>query len=303
MLNENALNAFLALAKTGSFQEAARMIGVSNASLSRYILQAETETGLMLFNRSRNNSKLTLEGQEYLSVAQDLKSDLERYQRRVAGLGDANGCILRIGCGPLTTRTLILPVLRKVRDEMPDLRYEVLVSAYARPLDLLQKDKFDIFVGDLTYTPEADDVEILVMERQPVVFMAHPAHPIHGRGPLSLGEIFEFPFASPHLHKHWKATLTKALGGDATAAKIVSALPQIECDDYGFLNALLERPDIIVGGMREAFEELLFSAKAKEIAVVAPIYWNICASRKSQGASAALDLFWSKLVELNTTRW
>lgn len=302
MLNENALNAFLALAQTGSFQAAARKIGVSNASLSRYIAQAEVDTGLTLFHRTRNNSKLTRAGQEYLTIAQDLKSDLVRYQKQVADLGNTNSGVLRIGCGPLTTRTLILPILQKVRAEMPGLRFEVLVSAYARPLDLLQNDQFDIFVGDLTYTPEADDVEILVVEKQQVVFMAHPSHPIHGRGPQTPTDIFGFPFASPHLHKHWKATLTKALGGDATAAKIVSALPQIECDDYGFLNALLEKPDIIVGGMREAFEELLDSGKIKEITVVAPIYWNICASRKSQGASAALDLFWSKLVEVNTTR-
>ncbi|CUJ97820.1 Cyn operon transcriptional activator [Shimia thalassica] len=300
MLNENALNAFLALAKTGSFQDAARLIGVSNASLSRYIVQVETETGLTLFNRSRNNSKLTREGQEYLSVAQDLKSDLERYQRRVVDLGNTNGGMLRIGCGPLTTRTLILPVLRKVREEMPDLRFEVLVSAYARPLDLLQKDQFDIFVGDLTYTPEADDVEILVVEKQPVVFMAHPAHEIHERGPQSLGDVFEFPFASPHLHKHWKATLTKALGGDARAAQKVAALPQIESDDYAFLTSLLERPDIIVGGMRGAFTELLASGQVKEVDVIAPPFWNICASRKSNGDSAALNLFWSTLVELNT---
>lgn len=299
MLNENALNAFLALAKTGSFQEAARMIGVSNASLSRYILQAETETGLSLFNRSRNNSKLTREGQEYLSVAQDLKSDLERYQRRVAILGDTNGGILRIGCGPLTTKTLILPVLRMVREEMPDLRFEVLVSAYARPLDLLQNDQFDIFVGDLTYTPEADDVEIVVVEKQPVVFVAHAAHEIHRRGPQSLGDVFEFPFASPHLHKHWKATLTKALGGDAGAAKKVAALPRIESDDYAFLTALLDRPDVIVGGMREAFTEMLASKKIKEVDVIAPPFWNICASRKTQGGTAALNLFWSKLVEFN----
>ncbi|UWQ93052.1 LysR family transcriptional regulator [Rhodobacteraceae bacterium M382] len=300
MLNENALNAFLVLAQTGSFQEAARKIGVSNASLSRYIAQAEVETGLTLFHRTRNNSKLTRAGQEYLTVAQDLKSDLDRYQNRVAELGNTNGGVLRVGCGPLTTRTLILPTLLKVRKEMPNLRFEILVSAYARPLDLLQNGQFDIFVGDLTYTPEADDVDILVMEKQQVVFVAHPAHPIHGRGPQSLSDIFEFPFASPHLHKHWKATLTKALGGDVTAAQKVAALPQIESDDYAFLAALLDSPDIIVGGMPETFKELLALQTVKEIPVLSPLYWNICASRKSQGGSAALDLFWSRLADLNT---
>lgn len=298
MLTENILNAFLALAQTGSFQEAARKIGVSNASLSRYIAQAEADTGLTLFSRTRNNSKLTRAGQEFLPVAQDLKSDLERFQKRVSDLGETGGSVLRIGCGPLTSRTLILPTLQKVRQEMPNLRFEVLVSAYARPLDLLQSGQFDIFVGDLTYTPEADNVEIVVMEKRAVVFLAHAAHEIHSRGPQSLGEIFDYPFASPHLHKHWKATLTNALGGDATAAEKVDALPQIESDDYAFLAALLDKPDIIVGGMREAFAELLEANKIKEVSVKTPVFWNICASRKSGAGSAPLDLFWSKLLEM-----
>jgi DNA-binding transcriptional LysR family regulator len=301
MINENALTAFLTLARTGSFKEAAREIGVSNASLSRYIAQAEAEAGFTLFNRTRNNSKLTREGYEFLPVAQTLQTDLESYARRVADMQHAGGGILRIGCGPLTTRTLIMPVLLNLHKEMPELRFEVVVSAYQRPLDLLQSGQFDVFIGDLTYTPAADDIEIVVMDKQPIIFLAHTAHEIHAKGPQSLAELFEYPFASPHLHKHWKATLIEALGGSQQAEEKVKALPQIECDDYGFLSGLLAKPDFIVGGMRETFAETLGSKTVREIVVSPPIHWNICASRKAQDASAALDLFWSMLIKTNAT--
>lgn len=299
MINENALTAFLTLARTGSFKEAAREIGVSNASLSRYIAQAEAEAGFTLFTRTRNNSKLTREGYDFLPVALNLQTDLDSYARRVADMRHAAGGVLRIGCGPLTTRTLIMPVLLNLRKEMPDLRFEVLVSAYRRPLDLLQSGQFDVFIGDLTYTPAADDIEIVVMDKQPVIFLAHATHEIHTKGPQTLAELFEYPFASPHLHKHWKATLIEALGGSQQAEEKVKALPQIECDDYGFLSGLLTNPDFIVGGMRETFSEVLASKTAREIVVSPPIHWNICASRKSQDSSAALDLFWSMLVNTN----
>lgn len=301
MINENALTAFLTLARTGSFKEAARETGVSNASLSRYIAQAETEAGFTLFNRTRNNSTLTREGQEFLPVAQSLKADLESYTRRVADMRDAGRGVLRIGCGPLASRTLIMPALQHARARLPDLRFEVLVSAYRRPLDLLQSGQFDIFVGDLTYTPAAENIEIVVMDKQPVVFLAHTSHDVHTKGPQSLADVFEYPFASPHLHKHWKATLTKAFGGDQQAEDKVRALPQIECDDYSFLSGLLAEPDFIVGGMRETFAEVLATKTAREITVSPPIQWNICASRKAQVHSEALDMFWSVLVGVNTT--
>ncbi|MEP0961512.1 MAG: LysR family transcriptional regulator [Roseobacter sp.] len=300
-MNENALNAFLKLAETGSFQQAARDIDVSNASLSRYIAQAEEHTGFALFHRNRNNSKLTREGQEFLPIAIKLKADLEQYAKQVVNLQDKGRSTLLIGCGPLTTREIVLPVIKQVLLAMPEMRFRILVSAYGRPLDLLQNGEFDIFIGDLTYTPNAEGVEIMVLEKRPIAFMAHIDHEIHQLGPCSLKDIFSYPFASAHLHKHWRTTLMKALGGDAQAANMVNALPKIESDDYGCLTGLLSEPDFIVGGMRSSFNELLSTGAIREIPLRTPISWNICASRKETDSSAALDLFWAKLIEVNAT--
>ncbi|WP_120499832.1 LysR family transcriptional regulator [Roseovarius sp. EL26] len=301
MLNENALTAFLTLSKTGSFQQAASQMGVSNASLSRYIAQAEEYTRFPLFHRNRNNSKLTRTGQEFLHIAIALKADLDRYTAQIADLRETGPGTLLIGCGPLTTRTLILPALQSIRREIKDLRFKILVSAYGRPLDHLQSGQFDVFVGDLTYTPNADGIEIMVMEKQPVVFAAHATHEIHRLGSCSLKDVFNYPFASPHLHKHWKTTLIKALGDDASAVEKVKDLPQIESDDYGLLTELLSKPDFIVGGMRTTFTEHFDLKAAKEIPIVSPISWNICAARKTNNSSAALELFWDTLIELNTS--
>lgn len=295
-MNENALTAFLALAETGSFQNAARAMGVSNASLSRYVGQAEDHTGLVLFHRSRNSSTLTRAGQEFLPIAQALREDLNRYATRVTSLRETGPGTLLIGCGPLTTRTLILPVLQSVGHVMPSLRFRILVSAYARPLDLLQAGKFDVFVGDLTYTPEADDIDIMVVEKQQVQFAAHRDHEIHQRGPQNIAGIFEYPFASPHLHKHWKTTLVRSLGGGAEAVEKVKTQPNIECDDYNLLTGLLAQPDYIVGGMPETFAELFRANTAKPVAMKQNITWNICAARKSQNTSTAVELFWKELA-------
>lgn len=296
-MNDNALTAFLTLAETGSFQNAARAMGVSNASLSRYIGQAEEHTGVVLFHRSRNSSTLTRAGQEFLPIARDLQADQKRYATRVASLRENGPGTLRIGCGPLTTRAMILPVMQSVRELLPDLRFKILVSAYARPLDLLQAGQFDVFVGDLTYTPEADNVEIMVMEKQEIQFVAHRDHEIHKRGPSNIARVFEYPFASPHLHKHWKATLIKSLGGDTEAANRVNALPDVECDDYNFLTGLLAQPDFIVGGMPDTFAELIDAKKVKPLSMKQNLTWNICAARKSQNTSAALEFCWNELAK------
>lgn len=299
MLNENALNALLFLAETGSFQQAARQLGVSNASLSRYIAQAEEQTGFVLFHRNRNNSKLTRAGQEFLPVARRLKRDLDHYEKRVNKLREIDGGTLRIGCGPLTTRALIQPVLQELIHAMPDLRFQVNVSANVTPLDQLQNGLIDVFIGDLTFTPEIEDVEIMVLEKRPVTFVAHVAHDIHRLAGCSLLDVFEYPFASPHLHKHWRSTLVKALGDDTNAREKVKSLPQIESDDYGLLTGLLSQPHFIIGGMRDAFVEHLALGTAKEIEIAKSISWNICAVRKTREYSKVGTLFWDKLSSLS----
>lgn len=136
---------------------------------------------------------------------------------------------------------------------MPDLRFRIPVSACERKLDLLQAQEVDIFLGDLTYIPEADDVEIMVKEKQPIRFVAHRDHEIHQRCPQTMAGIFDFPFASPHLHKHWKATITKALGGGAEAAESVNGQPHVECDDCNLLLGLLAEPEFIFGVIQDTF--------------------------------------------------
>lgn len=133
MLNENLLNAFLELAKTGSFQSAARSLGVSDASLSRYIRQAEEELGFPLFVRGRENNRLTPAGNDFLPIALELKQKFGQFLRRVENIRTMGGGLLKIGCGPLTTRTLIQPVLAEVFQAIPDLRIEINVMAVSMP--------------------------------------------------------------------------------------------------------------------------------------------------------------------------
>ena len=299
MHTDNALTAVLLLAEVGSFQEVAQKMGVSNASLSRYIAQAEEQTGFALFHRSRNNSKLTRAGQEFLPVARRLKSDLERYDQRVQQLRETGRGTLKIGCGPLTSRTLIQPILQDIIQQIPNLQVHVTVSARSAPLDQLQNGMIDVFVGDLTFTANSDKVEILVLEKRAATFVAHVDHDIHNLETCTLHDVFEYPFGCPPLHKHWSSTLIKALGNNKHAVEKVNGLSQIVSDDYGLLTGFLSQPPFIVAGMQETFSEHLALGIVKEIKLRSPITWNICAARKTNETSAALDLFWEGLSTIN----
>ena len=68
------LQAFLAVAETGSFQQAAQKCRVTQSTVSRQVQALETELGLPLFHRS-NHSKLTIAGERLLRHAKKIAQD------------------------------------------------------------------------------------------------------------------------------------------------------------------------------------------------------------------------------------
>ena len=68
------LQAFLAVARTGSFQEAAKQCGVTQSTVSRQIQNLEAELGLPLLYRG-GQSKLTLAGEQLLPRSQRILAE------------------------------------------------------------------------------------------------------------------------------------------------------------------------------------------------------------------------------------
>lgn len=297
MLDPTAAAAVQALARLGSFREAAQAVGISTASFSRRIAQAEAYAGHSLFERRRHGTRPTPAGREFLRLLGHLDAALTRFEQDVDALRDGGADVLTIGCGPLTTRRIISPLVADLLAELPDIRVRVLVRATKEPLELLRQGRLDIAICDLTHTPDLSDLELLVIRKEPVSFWARPAHPIHTAGPVPVAEVFRHPFATAHLHRHWRAAIAQVLGGDAEAERLVERLPQIESDDFGFLADLCTRTDLICGGIADLFAEHAALGRLTEVRTTGQLTWNICAARAKQGGFPALERLWQSLAE------
>lgn len=297
MLNHKTVTAVITLMKCESFQEAASISNMSPAAFSRHIKAAEDYAGFQLFTRGRTAVRPTGPGEVFIRHAQDLHRAIARFDQATHQIQQgAQGELLRIACGPLTTQALIAPALREASRRFPNLRFKVLVQATFEPMLALKRGEIDLFAGDLTHTPLINDIEVRVVEKRPVIFVAAPGHPLLRGGPYGLAEILRFPLLSPFLHRHWRNTVTKALGDDETAKELVERIPAIECDDYALLLDLIDDSTYVCGGMRENFAEGLATGKLHEINVAGQFPWNISVVRRNQEVSDALEAFWAILV-------
>lgn len=119
------LQYIVAVAETGRFGEAARMLNVSQPSLSAQIAEAEAQLGVTLVERGRSGAVMTPLGEELVRRArlilrqvEDLRAAMEEGAGRLAGR-------IRLGVLPSVGPYLLPQAVRRLHGMYPDLRLSV----------------------------------------------------------------------------------------------------------------------------------------------------------------------------------
>lgn len=92
----SALEAFVKVAETGSFTDAASRLGQSKSAISRHVSGLEAELGARLFHRSTRKLALTEAGQSYFERAARILADFEEANLAVSQLQAAPRGRLRV---------------------------------------------------------------------------------------------------------------------------------------------------------------------------------------------------------------
>lgn len=105
-MDQNDIRAFLTIAKTGSLNQAANLLFVTQPALSQQLKALETELGTTLFNRKKGQRTLSLtsSGQHFYAIAQkyntlyaesmQLKHMEDTLSLSVNAVGSLNACLL-----------------------------------------------------------------------------------------------------------------------------------------------------------------------------------------------------------------
>jgi LysR family carnitine catabolism transcriptional activator len=124
-LNLQQLSAFLTLADTGSFGDAAEALGVSQPALSRTIQQIENRLGARLFDRDTRKLRLTPAGERLEPLARRL---LQEYQGVFSEFDDfvaGRQGLVRIAALPSVAAMLLPGTIVRFRERHPDVRIQI----------------------------------------------------------------------------------------------------------------------------------------------------------------------------------
>ncbi|WP_068300739.1 LysR family transcriptional regulator [Pararhodobacter sp. CCB-MM2] len=209
------LRAFLAVADTLHFGQAAQSLDMLPASLGRHIRLLEEQLDRRLFDRTTRQVALTEAGGEILEEARALVGHFDAFEARLQGLRRAESQVLRIGAIDSAATGLIPQLLPLLRAEAPDYEIELIENKTNILLPKLLSGGLDLA---FCRPPEVRDPKLYfrTLFYETMVVALPVTHPLAGRARLELGDLRDQPMILPDRRsRRYSHDLTIKLFADA----------------------------------------------------------------------------------------
>jgi DNA-binding transcriptional LysR family regulator len=139
------LRSFVAVAESGGFTNAARLLNSTQSTVSAQIQRLEDEVGRPLFVRSTRSVQLTLAGETLLGYARTILRLNEDARLRLCGARHAGR--VRIGANEDLTDSWLPEVLRRFRTYHPEAEVELEIGIGPKLFELVETEELDLAVG------------------------------------------------------------------------------------------------------------------------------------------------------------
>ncbi|SKA97004.1 DNA-binding transcriptional regulator, LysR family [Caloramator quimbayensis] len=163
------IEAFVNVAKYKSFSKAAEAIFLSQPTVSAHIASLETELGVVLFDRSSKEIRLTQAGAVFLDYAINLTNVRNIAIARLSELGTKITGNLTIASSTTPCRFLLPQLLKTFYDKYPNVNYDIKEESTKEVVDMILLGNADVgIVGEivkdakLTYSKVYEDKLVII---------------------------------------------------------------------------------------------------------------------------------------------
>ncbi|ANC80604.1 LysR family transcriptional regulator [Pseudomonas putida] len=146
-VNTRQLQAFLAIARLGSFTRAAEEIFVTQAGLSLMLKDFETQVGARLFDRTTRSVSLTPAGQALLPTVRGMLADWESAMFNIDQFSAVAGQRLELAATPLIASSVLPDWLHEFRRVQPSVQVNVSDLDRRQILQGIESGEIDLGLG------------------------------------------------------------------------------------------------------------------------------------------------------------
>ncbi|MDT8307067.1 MAG: LysR family transcriptional regulator [Anaerolineae bacterium] len=190
MLDAHQLNVFLTAAETLNFTEAARLLSMTQPSVSQHVQALEQHFQTKLFNRAGRQLTLTDAGMALMPLARQLVRQSIRIDETMASLHGSIYGHLRFGCSTTSGKYVLPSLLGVFLKRHPRLHATCEVSSQKQAIEALREGRVHLA---LACPQESDrhDVDSRLFYSDPIVLLVPDTHPWAARGAVELREMRE----------------------------------------------------------------------------------------------------------------
>ncbi|WP_055076211.1 LysR family transcriptional regulator [Pseudanabaena sp. 'Roaring Creek'] len=189
------LQAFLAVAETGNFQQAAQKCGVSQSTISRQVQSLEATVGITLFHR-QGNAKLTVGGDRLLIHAKKICQIWTTAEQELSDLRAGKQTELCVAGIPSACAYQLPPILQTFAKTYPNVQLRVTTLGSDRALKVLKDGLIDIaIVMNNPFLTASSDMVVEHLYDEKIQLLLPAKHPLSKKETLSWRDLHNCPQA------------------------------------------------------------------------------------------------------------
>jgi len=206
-----------AIARLGSFRNAAEQLHISQPALSATVRNLERELGVDLLDRHRSGARVSEEGRELLPHVINVLDAVD-VLRRAADDQHHTSRMVRVGTVNAGTVQLLTPTIRAFRDAHSATQVEVVGAQEAQIHRALREGSFDLglvtCLADDDMPPELETTRLLSGR---AVVCVRPDSPLAQRKTIGVNELVTVPLIVMRAGYLMHRLVHRLLGGQAPA--------------------------------------------------------------------------------------
>jgi DNA-binding transcriptional LysR family regulator len=187
------LQAFLAIAETGSFQQAARKCTVTQSTISRQLQALEADLGMPLLHRTAH-AKLTVAGEQFLPHARKICQEWRNAMNELEELRLGKQPELCIAAIHSVCAFHLPPVLQRFCQDYPEVQLRVTSLGSDRALKVLKDGLVDLaIVMNNRFLTASPEMVVDVLYDEPVKVLMSANHPLTQFEQVPWSELVHYP--------------------------------------------------------------------------------------------------------------
>ena len=204
------LQAFVAVASSGSFAEACTLVHLSQPAVSIAIKNLEEEVGGKLLVRSTRSVALTSEGAEFYPVVQRLLADWQQSLEDVHNLFALRRGKLDIAAMPTFASSLLPSILAEYHRQYTDINVTVHDVIAESVVDMVRDGRVELGV---TFDPgDARDLDFRPLFRDKFVAVLPQNHPLLAKPQLKWRQLQNLPYITLQRPSSIRLLIDQVLG-------------------------------------------------------------------------------------------